>query len=396
MPPPSGPPPSGPPPQAPPPSDAPGSPSVEHFDSEMANIKDSLRTLQETTGGMGNKFGVPGISEDEAAAVSSTDHGMGDNYSTGLDPRSIRITKGWLWKKASDSNKWKKRWFLLKHELRSKTDSYELFYYAKEQDSTPKAIIVLNGAEVTAEAAHSNEKDVKFEFQLHVAGGMVVHLHAETAALRADWVDTLGAIIHAHRSSMHLGSSFGSLAAGGARGGLYNIEVTPDHAQSCEAFGPGLFGAESGVATTFTIQATDAQGQPATDGGLPFTATLENDTHLYNIQVMDNEDGTYSSTYAISAPGEYSLSLKLNDEYPILGSPFFAKVEPGPAAAHKCSCKGDGLVQAKSMETSYFSIEAKDAMGNRREAGGEEFEVAVSGPALLKGLQDNSDGTYVG
>jgi len=184
------------------------------------------------------------------------------------------------------------------------------------------------------------------------------------------------------------------LGGGGATGGLYNIQVTEDQAQSCEAFGPGLFGAEAGTPTTFTIQATDASGAPMTEGGIPFTATLENDDYLYNIQVLDNDDGTYSSSYAISAPGDYNLALKLNDEYHIFGSPFAVRVAPGPAHHLYSVAKGEGLVQAKSMETSYFSIEARDTLGNLRGSGGDAFEVSVAGPCVLKGLQDNNNGTY--
>ena len=70
------------------------------------------------------------------------------------------------------------------------------------------------------------------------------------------------------------------------------------------------------------------------------------------------------------------------------------KVEAGRSDPKKSAARGDGLVAAKSHETSYFTIESKDSMDNRRESGGDDFEVSVSGPALLKGLQDNGDGTY--
>lgn len=221
----------------------------------------------------------------------------------------------------------------------------------------------------------------------------MVELYADNQHERSEWLDTLGAIISAHRRRMHVGGGVG-LGGGGATGGLYNIQVTEDQAQSCEAFGPGLFGAEAGTPITFTIQATDATGAPMTEGGIPFTATLENEDYLYNIQVLDNDDGTYSSSYAISAPGDYNLALKLNDEYHIFGSPFAVRVAPGPAHHLYSVARGEGLVQAKSMETSYFSIEARDNLGNLRSSGGDAFEVSVAGPAVLKGLQDNNNGTY--
>ena len=84
-----------------------------------------------------------------------------------------------------------------------------------------------------------------------------------------------------------------------------------------------------------------------TDGGMPFTATLENEEYLYNIQVGDNDDGTYSSNYAISAPGDYSLALKLNDEHHIFGSPFAVRVASGNADPKKSVVRGDGLFHAK-------------------------------------------------
>ncbi|GMH83186.1 hypothetical protein TL16_g09514 [Triparma laevis f. inornata] len=261
-----------------------------------------------------------------------------------------------------------------------------MYYFSKPTDSTPKAIIVLDGAEVVAEARNAKEKGVKYEFQLYVAGGTMVELYAENQQERQDWLDTLGAVIQAHRRRMHVGGGTGkgALSTGGASGGLYNIDVTGDQAQSSEAFGPGLFGAEAGTSTTFTIQATDQSGQPMTSGGMPFTATLENDSHLYNVQVLDNNDGTYSSTYAISSPGDYSLALKLNDEHHIFGSPFAVRVSPANADNRQCVARGDGLIIAKSMETSYFVIEARDKLGNMRNVGNDPFE----------GLQDNSDGTY--
>jgi len=130
------------------------------------------------------------------------------------------------------------------------------------------------------------------------------------------------------------------------------------------------------------------------EGGMPFTATLENDTYLYNINILDNNDGTYTAQYAVSAPGDFDLALKLNDEYHIFGSPFAVRVTSGSAEPRKSRVRGEGLQHAKSMETSYFLIEAKDTLGNNKTTGGDPFEVSLSGPAVLKGLQDNNDGTY--
>ena len=139
----------------------------------------------------------------DPALVSSTSHGV-DSASLRLDPSQIRIQRGFLWKKAADTKKWKKRFFLLKTDLRNATDSFELYYYAKENDQTPKAIIVLDGAEVMAEARNKHDKSVKYEFQLHVAGGQVVELYCDDPNVRKDWVDTLAAVVNAHRKRMQV------------------------------------------------------------------------------------------------------------------------------------------------------------------------------------------------
>jgi len=350
---------------------------------------------------MQDQYGVPGISagtneggeeeyDDDGNVVKNKYPEVSD---LSVDPTLLRKTSGYLYKRASDSKKWKKRFFVLKHELKNRSDPFELYYFSKPSDTTPKAIIVLDGAEVVAESRNAKEKGVKNEFQLYVAGGAVVELYADTKEERQDWLDTLGAVIAAHRRRMHVASGM-NLSSGGASGGLYNIAVTEDQALSCEAFGPGLFGAEAGIGTSFTIQATDSSGQTMIEGGMPFTATLENDEYLYNINILDNNDGTYSAQYAISAPGDYDLAVKLNDEYHIFGSPFAVRVSSGKAEPRKCRVRGEGLMHAKSMETAYFIIEARDTLGNDRTSGGDPFEVSLSGPAVLKGLQDNNDGTY--
>ena len=290
------------------------------FNHDLGKLNDGLKSLQTKTAVMQDQYGVPGVREgtndqEEDVAYDSDGNAVPATATKDpdltIDPSLLRKTSGYLYKRASDSKKWKRRFFVLKHELNNRSDPFELFYFSKPSDTTPKAIIVLDGAEVVAE---SRNKNVKYEFQLYVAGGSVVELYTDTKEERQDWLDTLGAVIAAHRRRMHVSAGL-SMGSGGASGGLYNIAVTEDQALSCEAFGPGLFGAEAGISTSFTIQATDSNGQSMIEGGMPFTATLENDTFLYNINVLDNNDGTYTANYAISAPGDFDLALKLNDEY---------------------------------------------------------------------------------
>ena len=90
--------------------------------------------------------------------MADASHGVDTNAELQIDPSLLRKTSGYLWKKASDSKKWKKRFFVLKHQLRSRNEPYELYYFSKPTDTTPKAIIVLDGAEVVAESRNAKEK----------------------------------------------------------------------------------------------------------------------------------------------------------------------------------------------------------------------------------------------
>jgi hypothetical protein len=144
------------------------------------------------------------------------------------------------------------------------------------------------------------------------------------------------------------------------------------------------------------IQVCDQSGKQLTSGGLPFTASLLDETCLYHIGVHDNGNGTHSAFYVISRPGTYELSLLLNDEHHIYGSPFTVEVLPASTDPPSCEAFGE-CIQKKIVPdvVSTFTIVAKDAYGNLKQRGGDPFEVSVMGPAKLIGLEDRGDGTYI-
>ena len=78
--------------------------------------------------------------------------------------------------------------------------------------------------------------------------------------------------------------------------------VGAEIAHNCQAFGPGLFGAEVGQHSQFVIQTHDLHGNMLALGGMPFTATLTDDECMYYLQLTDNSDGTYSAFYIVSRP----------------------------------------------------------------------------------------------
>lgn len=144
------------------------------------------------------------------------------------------------------------------------------------------------------------------------------------------------------------------------------------------------------------IQVCDPDGNQLTTGGLPFTANLYDDTCLYHIGVHDNQNGTLSAFYIISRPGHYELSILLNDEHHIYGSPFNVEVMPSHTDPSCCMAFGECIQKMIVPEVpSTFTIVAMDSYGNKKQRGGDPFEVGVMGPAKLLSLEDKADGTYV-
>ena len=84
----------------------------------------------------------------------------------------------------------------------------------------------------------------------------------------------------------------------------------------------------------------------------------------------------------------------LNDEFHIYGSPFTVLVSPSTAHAASCTAHGEGLSSAAPGQTADLIITSRDFFGNARDVGGDPFEVALAGPAVLRQLLDNNDGTY--
>ena len=164
-------------------------------------------------------------------------------------------------------------------------------------------------------------------------------------------------------------------------------------AANSHVYGSGLYGAEAGVHGQFVIQLNDVMNQTVTRGGAPITITVVNEECCYYLRVHDNNDGSYFVHYVLHKPGEYALNLKLNDEHHIAGSPFTLTIMPSKTVPENCTAVGDCLTSIVCNTTSTFTIHAKDIFHNHKVRGGDPFELGVMGPAQLKSLQDNSDGT---
>ena len=180
-------------------------------------------------------------------------------------------------------------------------------------------------------------------------------------------------------------------------------------------------------------------GQQVFRGGMPLTAVItdyppsigeEDDPRneevqaghstsskgvLYYLAVEDKEDGTYLAHYMLGAKGKYYLSIRINDEHHIFGSPFHIEVLPSKTDSRFCFCtSGERAVSRNNVvdefdeerlfspmfsslradSTISFLIIARDGYGNRKSKGGDPFEVGLLGPAQLLALIDNQDGSY--
>ena len=208
---------------------------------------------------------------------------------------------------------------------------------------------------------------------------------------------------------------------------------------------PGIFGSEAGQAVQILVQIHDLMGQQVFRGGMPLTAVItdyplsteeEGEHHqgwnngaeekhelpipsrkgvLYHLAVADKEDGTYLAHYMLGAKGKYHLSIRINDEHHIFGSPFHIEVLPSRTDHRYCFCSsGERVVQnnnavyefdeerlfspifssLRADSTISFLVIARDGYGNRKSSGGDPFEVGLLGPAQLLALVDNQDGSY--
>jgi len=63
-----------------------------------------------------------------------------------------------------------------------------------------------------------------------------------------------------------------------------------------------------------TIQSNDEKDAPLDEGGLEFSIQLESNALLYKLAPVDHGDGSYGCSYKVCSPGEYELSILLNDE----------------------------------------------------------------------------------
>ena len=98
-------------------------------------------------------------------------------------------------------------------------------------------------------------------------------------------------------------------------------------ASKCEAYGPGLEGAEVGVDAPFTVVLKNRAGKQLTDGGHEVEVQVEDSNGCkLPVQQKDNKDGTYSLSYKPNDIGRHEITIKHKDQH-IGSSPFHVDVD---------------------------------------------------------------------
>eukprot|EP00698_Gefionella_okellyi_P019273 TRINITY_DN5888_c0_g1_i1.p1 TRINITY_DN5888_c0_g1~~TRINITY_DN5888_c0_g1_i1.p1 ORF type:complete len:5059 (-),score=1335.09 TRINITY_DN5888_c0_g1_i1:98-15274(-) len=183
-------------------------------------------------------------------------------------------------------------------------------------------------------------------------------------------------------------------------GSPFKIVVRPAavNAAACVVDGDGLTRAVAGSEATFTVTARDVYQNARGVGGDTFACNLFSsgaDLVQVPVKVTDLRNGEYKFAYTATTAGVYALQLLL-DLAPISSEARRVVVAPGPSFAARCVADGTGRKTARAGETSAFTIVAKDQFANRRQSGGDNFQVSLVGSSALVGaVQDNEDGSYL-
>lgn len=329
-----------------------------------------------------------------------------------LEERLLIRREGWMHKKGGAVNRrggaggggrtnWKKRWFILSEVPFRGQRGYELKYYDRPNGAL-KGSVGLSEVAIFCESTQKRDRSKrmnmmkKFEYQLQLPDGGSLHLSCDDPDEREEWIETLNIIIAYLRLLTH--PELAMVINGYDPMNEEDEDVYQqgeEIAQNCQCYGPGLFGTEAGQKGQIVLEIHDIEGEPVSRGGMPVTCTISNDDLLYYVGITDNENGSYSGFYTLSTPGKYQLSIRLNDEHEVFGSPYDIEILPSKTIAAKSEAEGMCLQQVEPGTPSSFTIYACDSYGNRKARGGDQFEVGIMGPAQLMALHDNLDGSYV-
>eukprot|EP00899_Mesostigma_viride_P003583 jgi/Mesvir1/13225/Mv12753-RA.2 len=195
------------------------------------------------------------------------------------------------------------------------------------------------------------------------------------------------------------------------------ILPSPPSARVSVASGPGLLSATLGVPASFDLDVRDSFGnkvdastvtiQNNPTGALAGASSPANEVAARVTVVRAGTLGreavsssiVYSATkkafvvtYTSATVGTAEVAVRVGGAH-IPGSPFNVRVLAGPTSAPSITLAGPGATGAVKGVPVAFTITARDAAGNVRTQGGDDFSVLVPGASSAT-VRDNGDGTY--
>eukprot|EP00698_Gefionella_okellyi_P016092 TRINITY_DN457_c0_g1_i1.p1 TRINITY_DN457_c0_g1~~TRINITY_DN457_c0_g1_i1.p1 ORF type:complete len:4209 (-),score=1181.95 TRINITY_DN457_c0_g1_i1:57-12683(-) len=175
------------------------------------------------------------------------------------------------------------------------------------------------------------------------------------------------------------------------------VTVVParTHAPKCIASGSGVESGVAGQPVSFIVTAFDEFGNERKQGGDLFSANVRSLQSSLSpaATVSDNGDGTHTVTYMSTSSGEHVVDIAL-DGTSIEGSPFRTQIAPAATSAAACSTSGSGLQGGRAGDACAFTLEHRDAFGNKTAASEGKTAVKVTGPATYEGsVRANADST---
>jgi len=165
-------------------------------------------------------------------------------------------------------------------------------------------------------------------------------------------------------------------------------------AQNTIASGPGIKAAQIGKDNVFTVETRDRFDNPLTEGGANVGGVLLGEHNLeVPIEVIDNDDGTYSCSYpGVKRSGDYKVIPTL-DNTPIKGAPFLIHVHPGDISIDSTDIS---LPEHHVSGLEGPVVTLRDDQLNAKKKGGDKVVAEIKRKARLPPVKAHTkdDGTY--
>ena len=146
----------------------------------------------------------------------------------------------------------------------------------------------------------------------------------------------------------------------------------------------------AGTPTPITIRLKDAFGNPINDADKKLTIGVEGANPTSNLEVKDEGNGSYSTSYTPVHAGRDVISVQFQGQ-PLAGGHFESTVTPGPADP------GTSTARVTSNGVFFISVRVevtvRDAQGNPVGHGGDRVTLIPNG-GNSRTAKDNGDGTY--